>query len=274
MISEWLYLRLIKLIRNTSIDRFDRIKSEIRKIKPSQFPGQDLNAMARKIQVAAMKLDTAGQYDHNLTLAILDNFLEAGGGNGPDPETYRFPLRNKRGQLETKLSEIAHMDPSVAQVEMTRNNLTWHSICNLSKNQYQSLSEKNKWEPAQHARDTKVPPGNYGNVATPAVAAANVLIQQGHARDTSRDTCNKCGEIGHWANQCPNPRQSDGGRQTNGGRNNTNNRRTSGGRTNGRDQNRNHRPGGAPNTSWKKKEPTNGEPTVKTGEDRLSSTCL
>jgi hypothetical protein len=57
----------------------DRLKSNIRKVKPSQFPGQDLEALTRKIQADAMELDTAGQYDHNLTLTILDRFIEAGG---------------------------------------------------------------------------------------------------------------------------------------------------------------------------------------------------
>jgi hypothetical protein len=90
---------MIRLVGSTSIDHFDTLKTIIRKIKASQFPGQDLNAMARKIQVAAQELETAGQYDPNLSLAILDSFIEAGGGNGPDPETYQFLLRSKRGQF-------------------------------------------------------------------------------------------------------------------------------------------------------------------------------
>jgi hypothetical protein len=268
-----MYIRLIRLIRSTSIDHFDTLKATIRKVKASQFPGQDLNAMSRKIQIAAQELDTAGQYDHNLTLAILDSFIEAGGGNGPDAETYRFPLRNKRGQLETKLLEIAYMDPSVAQAEMTRDDLTWRSICDLAKNQYQSLYEKNKWEPAHHARDSKGPPAGFGNLA----ANANVLMQQGQTRDTSNDTCHKCGKTGHWATTCTNPRQANGGRN-----NNNNDRRTGGrggrgggrggGRSNGRSQNRNN--GGAPNThSWKKKAPTNGEPTLKYVEGKTWRWC-
>jgi hypothetical protein len=112
-----MYLRMIRLIRSTSIDHFDTLKTTIQKVKASQFPGQDLNAMARKIQVAK-ELETAGQYDPNLSLATLDSFMEAGGGSGPDPETYRFLLRSKRGQLEAKLLEIAYMDPSVAHAEI------------------------------------------------------------------------------------------------------------------------------------------------------------
>jgi hypothetical protein len=81
-----LYLRLIKFIRSASIDRFDRLKANIRKIESSQFPGQYLEAMSRAIQaVDAMKLDTAGQYDHNLTLAILDSFIET-----PWPSQWRI----------------------------------------------------------------------------------------------------------------------------------------------------------------------------------------
>jgi hypothetical protein len=154
------------------------------------------------------------------------------------------------------------MDPGAAQAEMVQEDLTWRAICDLAKNQYQFLFEKNKWEPAQHARDSKAPPTGYGNVVwNPAAANANVLVQQGHNRDTSKDKCNKCGEIGHWANKCPNPRLPG---QFNGGRNRNNNRHTSG-RTNGRHQSQNNRRSGAPNntTSWKKKATTSSEPTLK-----------
>jgi hypothetical protein len=56
-----------------------------------------------------MELDTAGpQYDHNLTLTILDSLVEAGGRNGPDPESYRFPLRNKRGFWIAMIAVVAN----------------------------------------------------------------------------------------------------------------------------------------------------------------------
>ncbi len=84
-----LWLRLIHTVRSTSIDRFENLKKRVKTCKPSNFAGEDLSKMALNLQAYAKELELAGQYDHNLTLHMLNSFLEAG---GQDNEDFRFPL--------------------------------------------------------------------------------------------------------------------------------------------------------------------------------------
>ncbi|KAI2499450.1 hypothetical protein MHU86_15034 [Fragilaria crotonensis] len=68
------WLQLIKTIQSTSIERFEDLKAAIKARHPSQYAGENLEALAADYRKDARELTTAGQYDHNLTLTMLKTF--------------------------------------------------------------------------------------------------------------------------------------------------------------------------------------------------------
>jgi hypothetical protein len=49
-----------------------------------QYAGQDIKKMSEDLHDASDTLILTGQYDHNLTLLMVEAFLEAGGENNKD----------------------------------------------------------------------------------------------------------------------------------------------------------------------------------------------
>ena len=203
------FMHLIKIIRSSSLSRFDHLKTTIREKKASSYAGQDLTKLASDLQEAAKELDTAGQYDHNLTLVMLDTFLDAGGAGNED---FRYPLRALKLKLEEALLTISFMSPKDANAKMQKEGLTYKAICNKAVEKYRAQYDENKWPPARHVKDPKAPPLNFGNmVATtdPWIAAqAYALFQQqasssSGGANTNKGNCLNCGKPGHWAKDCP-----------------------------------------------------------------------
>jgi hypothetical protein len=83
------WLELMNKIQVQTIKRIEAIKKELKDCRPQQYPGQDLEKLAVDFRAGALELSNAGQYEHNLTLAMLKSYLLAG---GTDNEDYRFGL--------------------------------------------------------------------------------------------------------------------------------------------------------------------------------------
>ena len=272
------WLQFLKSIQSTSIERFEVIKTSIKSRRPSQYSGENLEQLAAQFRKDALELTTAGQYDHHLTLSMLEIFLTAG-GTGNEAEDFRFSLRTIKVQLETALLEIAHKEKSAANTYMTKQKLTYRDICTTAEDNYRSRSDRGRWPPARNLRnlkDSKAPPKSFGNVAemndSPMTRAEVMTLMQmkpsvrfGNSVGAKKPgTCNTCGKPGHWSRECPdnnkqkstNPRfQRQGGRQ--------------GGRQGSRPSNdRNARKPG-----WRSTPPAPGAPTVKTTDTHTFNWC-
>ncbi len=116
----WLQF-LNKTIQSTSNERFEDLTAIIKARLPSQYSGENLEQLAAHFCKDANELTTAGQYDHSLTLGILEIFLLAGGSGNED---YRFPLRSVKQKLEQALLEIGFKDKEAANLQMLVNKLT------------------------------------------------------------------------------------------------------------------------------------------------------
>jgi hypothetical protein len=194
------FMHLIRIVRSLSIERFNDIKLRIKGRRPSQYSGEDLAALANDFRADAKELDTAGQYDHTLSLVMLESFLE---GGGKDNEDFRWPLRGLKERLHTKLLDVGFLSPGNANAMMAREGLTYRHICQEATDRYRSLLARGKWPPARSNPDSKAAPTHFGNLAkaTPvlSVAQVNALIQKAvNSPDRSKDKCNNCGAIGHF----------------------------------------------------------------------------
>ena len=201
------WLQLIKTIQSTSIERFEDRKAAIKAHHPSQYAGENLEALAADYRKDARELTTAGQYDHNLTLTMLKTFLLAGGSGNED---FRFPLRSTKQKLDQTLLDIGYKEKSGAHAHMVAEKLTFQDICRQAEDAYRTQFDRKEWPPASHAPDVRAPAATFGNVASAptSITRAEVLtlIQSqtsGTENPTKKGNCHKCGKPGHWANKCP-----------------------------------------------------------------------
>ena len=191
------WLCLMDLIVSSSINKFETIKDRIKKCLPSQYKGQDIIKLSQDFQTDAKELTIAGQYDHNLTLKILQIFLLAG-GNGSEAARYHHKLCNLETKLNATLKLVATMEKSDATKYLKQENLMYHSICQLAEECYQDLHNNGLWPPAKHAQDSKAIPSTFANLTSIDLLT---LIQNALSSFTGK--CHKCGEVGHMASACP-----------------------------------------------------------------------
>jgi hypothetical protein len=216
------WLQLIKTIQSTSIERFEDLKTAIKAHHPSQYAGENLEALAVDYRKDARELTTAGQYDHNLTLTKLKTFLLAGGAGNED---FRFPLRSTKQKLDQALLDIGNKEKSGAHAHMVAEKLTFQDICRQAEDAYRTECDRKEWPPASHTPDVRAPLATFGNVAAaPAgISRAEVLMliqsqASGADAPTKKGNCHSGGKPGHWANKCPELTRKSGSSSSSGSR--------------------------------------------------------
>ena len=205
------WLQFLKSIQSTSIERFEDLKAIIKARLPSQYSGENLEQLAAHFRKDANELTTAGQYDHNLTLAMLKIFLLAGGSGNED---FRFPLRSVKQKLEQALLDIGFKDKEAANLHMQVNKLTYKDICAHAEDAYRTLFDRKEWPPARHTRDSKAPPAAFGNIATPITRAEVLNLIQSKTSNNGaglamKGVCHKCNKQA-WTLVARMPREQQG----------------------------------------------------------------
>jgi hypothetical protein len=221
------WLTLMNEIQTQSIERIESIKRQIKERKPQMYAGQDLMKMAVANRADALELTNAGQYEHNLSLDMLKNYLQ---GGGVDNEDFRFTLRLLKMKLDEQLIQIGYMDKAAADAHMVKEKLHYKDINNAATKTYRKQSDLGQWPPAKNASDSKAPPAGYGAhlaqtkewCGTQAEVLAMIqghaapekvwggtqaevlaLIQNAQQNRTKTGNCHNCNKPGHWSRECP-----------------------------------------------------------------------
>ncbi|KAI2503051.1 hypothetical protein MHU86_11399 [Fragilaria crotonensis] len=150
------WLQFLKSIQSTSIERFEDLKAIIKARLPSQYSGENLEQLAAHFRKDANELTTAGQYDHNLTLAMLKIFLwlVVLAMRTSSPEICQ-------AELGASSLDIGFKDKEAANLHMQVNKLTYKDICAHAEDAYRTLFDRKEWPPARHTRDSKAPPAAF-----------------------------------------------------------------------------------------------------------------
>ena len=98
--------------------------------------------IAQDMKDDARELSTAGQYEHNLTSKMVDNFLE---GGGRDHNLYRHNLLDLSRKVESNLLRIGYMDRTGADAHMAQELLTADDVCEFAEKRYRKLKDKGQW---------------------------------------------------------------------------------------------------------------------------------
>ena len=176
------WLNLIHIVKSVSIDRFDKIKDRIKARKIKDYPSENVELIATDFLNDWKELHGASLYDHNLTMTMLNAIMAAG---GTENEDFRYPLREIKQKLNTKLLNVRHYDYSKAHKSMIAEELDVQSVLKAAKNQYRELLDGGKWPAAAHAKDSKAMNKNFGNVNKVATddlrRMVNALVQSATA---------------------------------------------------------------------------------------------
>ena len=138
------WMQVIKALHTNSLKCFKTMKCKLEKIKPQQFPGQNVADMSLDMTYHCQALTTAGICNHQLCLTILYTFLLTNCN-----ELYCHSLINMKVILEDKLRMVRFMEPTAGITHLCSNGLTSADICDLAKTQYQEAKGGCKWPPAK-----------------------------------------------------------------------------------------------------------------------------
>ena len=211
------WCRLMQELQPTSFSMFQTVKDTIKALHPAQFPGEDLKSMMYSFRTLAEELTSAGHYDHDLSLSILDSALLAGGDSNPKSMLrFHTPLVILRERLESELLVTRLMSPAKADTYLHTKSLSYKHIADSVSDRYMLMKAHNQWPPALLIKDKATPPATYISSASDALQSllnsvgserVAALLQQhsdsGSNNHNQRMTpqnspCSNCGEIGHW----------------------------------------------------------------------------
>ena len=211
------WMKLMAIIKSTSIDYYESIKSKIMNLRIANEPGQDVTLLCSKYYQHWKLLDQGGVYDNYLTVHMIKELLKTG------TESYRFELIAIKKKLDEKLRHLNNMSYTDSKRELTKDKLDVLNVLEQIKQEYRRLYDDGEWPSASTKRDKNSLSSTYGQVnsalgsdleSTLKRLEANVLqrVQQGlkptESSTKKKGTCFNCGSPDHWADKCPNRKPS------------------------------------------------------------------
>ena len=101
------FTKLVEIARKTNIDQVEALRTKLRAIKPSDFPGEDINALWIHTTPLVSELIACNGFDHSLTKGLVMMLLTAG-GNGAEINLFKHELTRFHELHQAGLDEVSH----------------------------------------------------------------------------------------------------------------------------------------------------------------------
>ena len=215
------WLKLIHYLVSSNSRTFDKLKDDIRRIRPQQYPGQNIEKMSTDYMTKAEELVNAGYFDHSLILNMVDGFL----CSSKDAKgTFHHSMNDLRRRVDKVQQSTIFMSRTDQADEFTRQKLSFKDVCFIAVKEYKTLCDDNMWEPKKLPRDRQGPSIQAANLA--AINKVHNLIanmfdkskpnqsQTSSSKQKKSDStkggghCFNCGKKGHIIKNCPEPHKS------------------------------------------------------------------
>lgn len=124
------WLSYLSSTNDANYDKRQKLESELRAIKVTNYPQQNLSDMIEDVKLKCDLLTDIGGYDHQNSVAFMENFAEAGDSIDVHMLSFRTTL--------------------IGKVKTT-------DLLEYVRKEYKTLFDNGKWAPAKNLIDSKAP---------------------------------------------------------------------------------------------------------------------
>ena len=144
-------LRIVRLVQDQSVERFNRLRDSLKALSPVKEPGQDVVAYCDKARPICNKLFRAKQWEWILLLPIVKALASV------SVEAFSAFFTALIMQVDAQLKEVVYLDRDTAAQVMINKNMHYDWFFNKAEDMYRSLADNNEWGPAKMPTGSKNP---------------------------------------------------------------------------------------------------------------------
>ena len=199
------WMRILYLVSDGSVERYNRQKEELKALSPLKEPGENIMLFSSKVFKICKALEQAKQFEWMLILFVVKALSTC------TVESFRSMWFPKRLALDGDLQQASFLAPQLVTAFMLSKGHHYTQILGLADKAYKSLLDNGDWHPATTVKDTQQAPGLF--FAGMDQAQFNALVQSEVQKTISSRpqqkpsdgqlTCYNCKETGHKRKDCP-----------------------------------------------------------------------
>lgn len=175
-----IWMRIVKSIHDTSVNRYRQLKLDLAKLTPLNEPGQNIREYTVKVRKIFEELTSARQFTWDLMVPVLRALEQVSVAKF----TGFIPMLEER--VNQGITDTAYFTTEDADAEMRLRSAHWVNILELMETRYDGLISAKTWDPANFLTEK-------------SSSEVNALIQN----TAAKPACNYCGSTDHWSNKCP-----------------------------------------------------------------------